>query len=557
MSAFERRLAAEGPDPAGRSWIFVPYDQLTDRIGPLAGEPPGQVGVVLVENRWKASLRPYHKQKLALIVANLRHFALEQAARGVAVRHVAVTTPYREALRPLAHELGPLTMMEPAERELRADLEPLIADGRLRVVPHEGWLTTEEQFEAAGPDGGPWRMDSFYRRVRADTGILMEGDSPAGGKYSFDAENREPWPGEPAAPDAPTFPRDPIKEEVVELVESEFGAHPGRVDVDRLPATSRDAEALWEWAKREALPLFGPYEDAMSTRSSGLFHTRISPLLNLHRLLPRRVVDEAAALDVPLASKEGFIRQVLGWREFVRHVHRATDGLRELPDGRAPTRQAPGDGGYASWSDGAWRPGTAAGWLDGGAQPEWSRRAERAPLPSAYWGDRSGLDCLDTVVSDVWKEGWSHHITRLMVLANIATLLDVDPRALTDWFWVAYIDAFDWVVEPNVLGMGTFASGPAMTTKPYVSGSNYISKMSDYCEGCAFDPARDCPLRSLYWAFLDRHSEALAENPRMRLPLASLSRRSEERRSADREVFERVGAALAEGRRLRPGADGL
>ncbi len=555
MSEFVRRLAEASPDSAGRSWIFVPYDQLTDRIGPLADEPPETVGVVLVETRWKASLRPYHKQKLALIVANLRHFALEQAARGVAVRHVAVATPYREALGPLAEELGPLTLMEPAERELRADLEPLIADGRLRIVPHDGWLTTEEQFAAAGPDGGPWRMDSFYRRVRADTGILMEDGSPAGGKYSFDAENREPWPGEPPAPAAPTFPRDPIKEEVVELIEAEFGAHPGRTDVDRLPATSRDAEALWEWAKRKALPLFGPYEDAMSVRSAGLFHTRISPLLNLHRLLPRRVVDEAAALDVPLASKEGFIRQVLGWREFVRHVHRATDGLRALPAGRAPTASAPGDAGYASWSDGAWEPGAAAEWLDGGARPEWSGGAERAPLPPAYWGDPSGLACLDTVVSDVWGEGWSHHITRLMVLANIGTLLDVDPRALTDWFWVAYIDAFDWVVEPNVLGMGTFAAGPAMTTKPYVSGSNYIAKMSDYCAGCAFDPARDCPLRSLYWAFLDRHSEALAENPRMRLPLASLSRRAEDRRSTDREEYERVRAALAEGRRLRPGAE--
>lgn len=172
------------------------------------------------------------------------------------------------------------------------------------------------------------------------------------------------------------------------------------------------------------------------------------------------------------------------------------------------------------------------------------------PLPPVFWGEPSGLHCLDQVVEDVWETGYGHHVTRLMVLANLATLLDVSPRELTDWFWVAYTDAYDWVVEPNVLGMGTFAAGDLMTTKPYVSGSAYLDRMSDYCGGCAFTPGKDCPITSLYWAFLDRCRERLTGHPRMRLPLTSLAKRGEERRRLDREAFERVSETLNAGRSL-------
>jgi deoxyribodipyrimidine photolyase-related protein len=172
---------------------------------------------------------------------------------------------------------------------------------------------------------------------------------------------------------------------------------------------------------------------------------------------------------------------------------------------------------------------------------------DRAP---GFWGERSVLACLDGVVADVWRDAWSHHITRLMVLANLATLLDVAPRALTDWFRVAYLDAYDWVVEPNVLGMATFALGDLFTTKPYVSGAAYIDRMSDYCGSCRFAPKRDCPVTPLYWAFLMRHERRLAGNPRLALPLRSLARRSPKQRALDARVFARTSAALAEGREL-------
>jgi len=361
-------------------------------------------------------------------------------------------------------------------------------------------------------------MDAFYRRVRRRTGLLMEQGGPEGGRFSFDKENREAWKGDPPAPRPPTFPVDEVDEEVAALIQARFGDHPGRLDLSALPTTAADAEVLWRWALHEALPHFGPYEDAMSTASRRLFHTGVSPLLNLHRLLPARVVAEAVESPVELRSREGFLRQVLGWREFMAHVHRATDGFRRVP-GLDPTPDA---------------------------DPDFL--GARNPLPAVFWGSsESGWKCLDTVVASVWEEGYSHHITRLMVLCNLALLLDVDPRQLTDWFWVAYIDAYDWVVEPNVLGMGAFAAGDLLTTKPYVSGAAYIHRKSDYCAGCRFDPRRDCPLTSLYWAFLERHREVLQGNPRLALPYRNLDRRHSARRAHDREVFLRESRRLCHG----------
>jgi deoxyribodipyrimidine photolyase-related protein len=527
VKAFSRLLRERQSDSKRRRWLFVPYDQLSHAAGPLAEEDPGELGIILIESRSKAERRPYHKQKLALVLTNQRHFALEQAERGVAIRYVATSEPYGPPLESLASELGALRVREPAERELRADLASLVASGALEVVPHGGWLTTREQFRASQPKEPPWRMDAFYRHVRRETGILMEGGSPIGGKFSFDAENRKPWSGEPSTPEPPEFEPDTVTMEVCEMIQARFGDHPGALRPKRLPATAEDADSFWDWAKTECLEHFGPFEDAMSVRSTGLFHTRISPLLNLGRLTARDVLDEVLALELPLASREGFVRQLLGWREFVRHVHRETDGFRSVP------------GGWATTED-----------VLGRADP--SHLGASDPLPAAFWGRTSGLGCLDSVVGNVWEEGWSHHITRLMVLSNIATLLDVRPREITDWFWAMYIDAYDWVVEPNVLAMGTYGLGDLMTTKPYVSGSNYIDRMSDYCERCRFDARLNCPLRRLYWAFLARHEPHLSGNPRLALPLATMRKRGEEQRDLDDRAFEWVRATLAAGAELQP-----
>ena len=241
------------------------------------------------------------------------------------------------------------------------------------------------------------------------------------------------------------------------------------------------------------------------------------------------------------------MRQILGWREYMHHVHEATDGFRVLAGVAQRTASAPGEGGYKRWSKRPW-PAPASG--DGGSLA--SHFGAARLVPPAYWGNPSGLHCLDRVVSAVWEDGYSHHITRLMVLSNLAMLLDVSPRELSDWFWAAYVDAYDWVVEPNVHAMGTFGVGDLVTTKPYIAGSAYIDRMSDYCAGCRFDPKTTCPVTSLYWAYLGRHAEQLANVQRLKLPLAAEARRSPAQRRADAQTFERVSAELSAGRTLTP-----
>jgi deoxyribodipyrimidine photolyase-related protein len=550
MSRFREALRAYPQTAGPRRWLFVPYDQLTDAVGPLSREPASELGVILVECPEKAERRPYHQQKLALLLTSLRHFALEQAQRGVAVRHV-VAPSYAAALEPLPAQLGTLMVMRPAERELRSELSPLVESGKLRLLPHEGWLTTSQDF-GASQSGPPWRMDAFYRHVRRRLGILMEGSKPLGGRFSFDAENRKPWRGEPPAPELPTFAVDDITQEVCALVRERFGHHPGVLAPERLPATRADAERLWSWARSECLPHFGPFEDAMSTRSRSLFHTQISALLNLQRLSAHRVVaDVAGDPRIPLASREGFVRQVLGWREYVRHVHEATDGFRLLAGVPQPSSGAPGDGGYSHWAGKPW-PTPSGG--DGGSLA--SHLGADRPVPPAYWGKRSGLNCLDAVIGAVWEDGYGHHITRLMVLSNLATLLDISPRELSDWFWAAYVDAYDWVVEPNVHGMGTFGVGELLTTKPYISGAAYIDRMSDYCPSCRFDPKTTCPITPLYWAYLSRHRAALQSVQRLKLPLAAEAKRSAEQRERDAQTYHAVARVLAAGDEHTPSRDG-
>ncbi|MFT5585885.1 MAG: deoxyribodipyrimidine photolyase-related protein [Cognaticolwellia sp.] len=517
VSSFQESLRSLNPKAGtSRAWVYVPYDQLSDRIGPLSQSPPQSLGIVLIESTHKPGRRLYHKQKLAWILSNQRHFALEQAARGVAVDYRFSAQSYAEVLTQVVEKRGTLRMMEAAERELRLELAGLVAAGHIEVLPHQGWLSSEKDFAKAG--AGPFRMDAFYRHLRKKTGILMQDGKPEGGKFSHDAENRKPWRGEPPAPTPPSFQVDAITQEVLALIQERFAEHPGELDGSQIPASKEQAQALWAWAKQDCMTHFGPFEDAMSTQSRGLFHTRIAPLVNLHRLLPQQVVDDVLAMDIPLNSKEGFVRQILGWREFVRHIHRVTDGMRSLK-----------------------------------GQPLVDPLERQEGLPAAYWMDSpSGLRCLDAEVQAVWETGWTHHIPRLMVLSNIATLLDVVPQQLSDWFWVGFVDAYDWVVEPNVVGMGTYGVGNMMTTKPYVSGANYIHKMGDACASCAFHPKKSCPITPMYWAFLGRHAKHFEGNHRMNIVMASLRKRSDEKREMDLAVFEWVRDGLRQGQLLAP-----
>ncbi len=533
---FGSALDEVGPTDAER-WVWLAYDQQNSAFLDALEHGPRR-GVVLIESTIKAQQQPFHKQKLGVLLSNQRHFALELQASGVPVLYLMTRRSYAEVLRQVGVSVGGLEGFEPAERRLRLEVEALVTEGQLALHPHPGWLTQRAWFTQSVGHEPPFRMDAFYRRVRQETGWLMEGDKPLGGKYSFDGENRLPWKGEPPCPEVPAYGFDAIDEEVEVLVRNAFAHHPGSVDLNKHATSAADLDQAMTFAA-EALPHFGPYEDAMSEKSRGLFHSRLATLLNLHRIMPVQAVEMALASNSPHNSIEGFVRQLI-WREYVHHIHEVTDGFRTFEQHRQPSLRG------ARWEGFEQRDETL--------HPNHLKQGR--PLPMAYWGKPSGLRCLDATVAAVMEEGWTHHIPRLMVLSNLANLLDVDPRELTDWFHAAFIDAYDWVVEPNVLGMGTFALGTAMMTKPYVAGSAYINKMSDHCSSCEFHPKKTCPMTRLYWAYLNRHLAAFEGNHRMAIARKNVARRSEEEKAMDAAVFQKVQAALSSGVALRPTAEG-
>ncbi len=545
MATFRQQIDQAHPKPSdlsSRRWIYIPYDRYTDRTGPLTEQPPAETGIVIVESTAKALRRPYHKKKLIVLISNMRHFALEQANRGVKVIYHFTDGSHGKGLIEVQRQLKlpAISVMQPAERELRLDLAQAVRDGlQLNEVPDTTWLSTAAEFTAvygAYKPGRSYVMDRFYRRMRQERNILMHNAKPIGGQFSYDADNRNPYKGQIPVPIPPDFPPDPLTLEVIDLVEKTYPHHFGSIDHFDLPTTQADCDRFWQFGLEQLLPHFGPFEDAMRDDELQLFHSKTSVLLNLGRLLAADLIRdvEAAASSglIPLASAEGFIRQLLGWREFMRHIHEQTDGYRllaahvpqedrKLPQETSPDRTPVAAKAYAPKKT---EPDPYAGAIP-------SALGASTPLPAVYWGVKSGMHCMDTVVDQVVKEGWSHHITRLMILSNLATLCGFSPRELTDWFWFAYVDAYDWVVEPNVLGMATYADGGLTATKPYVSGAAYINRMSNYCGHCQYDPKRSvgensCPFTALYWTFLERNQEVLGSNFRLQMPYTTLRKKS-------------------------------
>ncbi len=539
MDTYLRNMRERYPsalEAQSRRWIYVAYDRLNDGIGPLASEP--DAGIVLIESHAKGRARPYHRKKVVLLLSNQRHFALEQLECGRQVLFLNAPETYGEQLLSAQQrfELGTLLTARPAERELRKDLEHGQSNGlHLEFRPDTAWLSTTGDFVNVFGNrsrGRQFLMERFYRHMRQSTGILMDDGQFSGGKLSYDEQNRECYRGQIPVPERPRFQPDQITLDLYEMICRVNPDTIGTIDEFDLPVTACDVQRLWQFALKRLLPFFGPYEDAMSADEPMMFHSAISALLNLSRLLPRQVVGDVEeayrAGAVPLASAEGFIRQILGWREYMRHIHDVTDGFRTLPQRPDPPANRTANPYSArlvkeinpAAQD---KPGTP------------SALNAHLPLPPVYWGQQSGMFCMDTVIAQVLRQGWSHHITRLMVLSNLAVLCGFSPRELTDWFWVAYIDAYDWVVEPNVLGMATYGDGGLTATKPYVSGAAYINRMSNYCGHCALDPKKatgpgSCPFTALYWTFLERHTELLSSNQRLRMPYLTLRKKSAKER---------------------------
>jgi len=472
-----------------RRWLFA------DQLGPHFLDDPDQP-VLLVESRAAFGRRPMHRRKAHLVLSALRHRAAELGDQALFVR----ARTYREAVdQARTGTEGELTVCAPtswAARRLTGDL-PGVA-----TLPARGFGTGEREFAAWVRERGRRRllMEDFYRDARRRLGILMAGAEPAGGRWNFDADNREPPRQRMDLPAPPAVHEDDIDEQVRRDLDDWQRAGDvrltGRDGPREFPVTRAEAVTALNAFVLDRLPDFGPQQDAMLADDPVMAHSLLSPALNLGLLDPvecARAAEKAyQAGKAPLGSAEGFIRQLIGWRDYVWNLYW------HFGDGYRHRNALQADGALPAWF------------------ADLDAEAVRAR-------------CLSDALAQVREHGYAHHIIRLMVLGNYAIQRGWNPEELTRWFRANFADGYDWVMVPNVIGMSQYADGGLMATKPYVSGGAYINRMSDYCGGCPYRPAdrvgpRACPFTAGYWAFLDRHADRFAGNPRMARPVKGLDR---------------------------------
>jgi deoxyribodipyrimidine photolyase-related protein len=470
-----------------RRWLFA------DQLGPHFLDDPRQP-VLLIESRAVFSRRVFHRQKAHLVLSALRHRAAELDDQAVFLR----TDTYGEALRRLGE---PVDVCHPTSRKAR----DLVRRLPVTVLPPRGFATSPQEFTAWASGRKALRLEDFYRHARQSHGVLMDGTDPAGGRWNLDAENREPPPKGSSrleVPEPPAIVEDDIDAQVradLDRWESQGVRFVG-VDGPRLfPATRAEAVQRLRHFVQHRLPVFGPYEDAMLAGDPWMAHSMLSAPMNLGLLNPLEVIRRAeqAYRDgaAPLAGVEGFIRQILGWRDFVWHLY--------------------------WWFDADYR--TRNGLHAGTPIPRWFAELD---------ADAVEARCLSDVLAGVRDRGWVHHIPRLMVLGNYAMQRGWQPSEVSGWFHRCFVDGYEWVMTANVIGMSQYADLGAMSTKPYAAGGAYVNRMSDYCGGCRYDPKvrvgdDACPYTAGYWAFLQRNVEVLQGNHRMRQPLRGLGRLSD------------------------------
>ncbi len=477
------------PSEVETIWVFG--DQLNRGLGPLATASPGSVRILMVESKAKLASKHWHRQRAHLLIASMRRFASELVDEGFDVdyRHAASLGSGLEEHRALFKPPRVLAM-EPNSFDAHLLCERL----GVTLVRSDQFLCHYDEFAAWSESKRSVKMEDFYRWQRVRLGHLMDQGEPLGGRWNFDADNRERPPKDGRAwPEPLRTPLDDLDREVLaDLPTSCWGADP-----DGTWATSR-SEALrrLDYVVTSVLPTFGPHEDAMLSSSWHLSHTLLSSSLNLGLLLPGEVCDAVDAAcrkgAIPLASAEGFIRQVIGWREYVW-------------------------GCYWKW------------------MPEYrvvNALDAHRPLPPLFTGSPTSMRCVSHVMDEVRDHGYAHHIQRLMILGNLGLLAGIEPMALNEWMWASFVDAAEWVMLPNVLGMALFADGGQMATKPYAAGGAFINKMSDYCGSCRYDRKvrtgpDACPFTTLYWSFLDRHRDRFARNARVAQQVAGLGRLSD------------------------------
>ena len=468
--------------------VLVLGDQLTPDVAALRAADKARDVVVMAEVMGEGTSVPHHPQKIALILAAMRKFAAALEEEGWRVAYSRLDdgensqTISGELLRRAA-EFGASEVIatKPGEWRVLRNLEELPV--AVRVLEDDRFICSETEFAAWAEGRKQLRMEWFYREMRRKTGLMMEGDQPAGGQWNFDHDNRKPAKADLLRPRPRDFAPDAVVEEVLALVEARF-SHFGRLRPFRWATDRAGALAALAEFVEERLPRFGEEQDAMLEGEAYLSHAVISPYMNIGLLGPMevcRAVEEAwQAGKVPIQAAEGFIRQVIGWREYVRGI----------------------------WA------------LKGPAYLEGNALGHSRKLPWFYWGGETGMACMKASVGQTRDLAYAHHIQRLMVTGNFALLAGVAPSEVHEWYLSVYVDAFEWVEAPNTLGMSQFADGGLLGSKPYVSSGAYIDRMSDYCGGCHYRVKekvgeRACPFNLLYWHFLDRHRERFRPNPRM------------------------------------------
>lgn len=502
--------ADDSPPPnemAVRHLVIVLGDQLNADSSAFDDFDPSRDAVWMAEVDEESTHVWSHKQRIAVFLASMRHFreTLRSAGKTVHYTELTADSPSYSLAEQLVRDIKAtrpikLIVTQPGDYRVLQSLHDVAQSVNLplEVRDDRHFLSTPDEFAKHAHGRKQLRMEFFYREMRRKTGYLMEGDHPAGGDWNYDTENRQSFgkKGPPLVPTSPKLKHDAITQEVLKLVNTRFASHPGKLEKFPWPVTREQGLVLLEHFIDKLLPDFGPYQDAMWTGQSQLFHSQISSAMNLKLISPAEVIERAEKAykkgHVSLASAEGFIRQILGWREYVRGIY----------------------------------------WL---YMPEYVERNHleaKRPLPDFYWTGDTPMRCLRETITQTLETGYAHHIQRLMVTGLFALLAGTEPQEVHAWYLAVYIDAIEWVELPNTLGMSQYADGGAMASKPYVATGKYIQRMSNYCTGCKFDPAQStgenaCPFTTLYWDFLMRHESLLKKNQRMSLQVKNLSRLSE------------------------------
>jgi deoxyribodipyrimidine photolyase-related protein len=497
--------------------LLIPVlgDQLTPDIASLRGADPADSVVLMMEVADETTYVKHHKAKIAFILSAMRHHAERLRALGWTVDYVRLDDPGNEgsftaevARAVDRHKARAIHVTQAGEWRVRAMLEAWETRLGIPVTLHEDdrFLCSHAEFDTWAAARRQLRMEYFYRDMRRKTGLLMTAEGePEGGQWNFDADNRKPPPQRDLLMPRPIrFRPDAITQDVLAMVADRFAGHIGSLDHFHFAATREEALRQQKRFLDEALPRFGDYQDAMLTDEPFLWHSILSPYINIGLLDPldlcRAVEARYRAGKAPLNCAEGFIRQIIGWREYVRGIY---------------------------WHEG----------------PDYGRRnalGATRDLPGFYWSGETDMRCLAQAIGQTIDHGYAHHIQRLMITGNFALLAGIDPHQVHVWYLEVYADAYEWVELPNTLGMALFADGGLLGSKPYAAGGAYINRMSDYCGRCRYNVKKRvgedaCPFNALYWDFLARNARRLARNPRLAMPYRNWARMDEADKAAIRD----------------------